>query len=207
MGEVIKDLADHVWTLFEFEAHKFCNENDEFVVYKDAKEIFAKSLEYYYFFIMKNFMNNDVESLDRHKVAAIIVCALLESDPVGISVKAKRNFFYLVNETVALSVALSFMQQQLKDEFDYEMDKKIDISKKEIPYEKLFDGFYSMPESFSCDRDFGEILARDLYYAKKHFQLNPMSLSIIMFLIELHSFDAAGIKRIYSKVEEKNKQN
>jgi len=196
-------LIDKIWTSFEVEVSKFCKKNPGYVLFDDAKSLFSTNFKFYYEYILRQFMVDDDKSLDRHKVASVILCSLIESDPVGISVKAKRKDFYLVTESISVSVALSYMYGQLCEEFRGEKQEGISVSEREIPYDNIFQNFYSMPEPFSCDRDFGLVLARDLYYAKKHFQLNPMSLSITLFLIELHSFDVAGIKRIYSKVEEK----
>lgn len=89
---------------------------------------------------------------------------------------------FLANEKLALNIALSDMYQRLKAE--YQVGK--------IPYENMIEE-YIFPRPLSCDREYTEVICRDLYFAKKHFELNPLSIANFLFLLEAYSFEVSKI--------------
>jgi len=185
-----------VWNVLLSEAEKLCREDKNLVVYNDAKQVFFENFDYYENLIFDNFMQRD-DPLDRHKIAAIIVCAILRANLVGITAKAedkhgayKDENAFLANEKLALSTALSHMLSQLELEFE----------NGDIPYKEMISE-YILPRPISCSRSFDEVLCRDFYYAKKHFKLNPLTLANIFFMIEAYTFEVCKIDMDVAKLE------
>lgn len=91
---------------------------------------------------------------------------------------------FLGNEKVAFEVALSYMYGELKKYFD----------NGKVPYKCLFDR-YVFPKAYSCNRTYGEIICRDLFFSNTFFDLSPLLLANLFFFIEEYSFSYSGIKR------------
>lgn len=158
------------------------------VLYSDSESLFYENFDYYESIMKNNFMKKPKEKLDRHKISAIIICAFLHNDIFGISAKQESRYkngnIFLGNEVIALDTALSYMYKQLQD----------DIKDGKVEYEKIFPK-YEYPEPQSCDRKFDLVLCRELYYSKKFFVLNPLSLANLLFFIEEYSFKVHDIKK------------
>jgi len=160
---------------------------EDIVVYMDAKILFEKNFEYYYGFIKDKFMANNIE-LDRHKKAAIIICSILSAEILGISQQTKAKLkdkndprkAFLANEKLAVDIALSYMHEALKQEI---REGKVQIG------ESLQSGNYRFPTSLSCpEKNYSEILCRELYFSKTFFQVCPMSIANTLFLLEMYSY-------------------
>ena len=168
---------------------KYCEicmrEDQSLVLYTDAEELFYKNFKYFHSYIVKNFMKMEDENLDRHKIASVIICAILESNIVGIC-KSERdkldNNIFLANEKIALNVGLCEMHRLLEKEFEAG----------NIPYERIFEQI-ALPDPLSCNRDYTEVICRDLYFSKKHYVLNPISLANFLFLLEAYAFSVYQI--------------
>lgn len=161
----------------------------------DADIIFKREFTRYYNFILENFMqkneqkenNNDAEhpvTLDRHKVAAVIICSILKADIIKNPNNEDNSKAFLGNEIIAFNAAFSYMYSALKSDFEKGL----------VPYDKLFE-HYIMPKPYSCNRSFDYSLCRDLYYTKTNYELSPISLSNLLFVLEDYSFIQNGIKR------------
>lgn len=185
----MKDFKVNIWQVVLLEAEKLCKEDKNLVVYRDSEQVFYKNFDYYKNLIIDNFMKPSNEPLDRHKIAAITICSILRATLVGISASVadqhdgyKDENAFLANEKLALSTAFSHMFAQLQYEFE----------KGKIPYEEMIPS-YVLPTPLSCGRKFDEVLCRDLYYAKKHFKLNPLTIANLLFFIEVYSFEVHRI--------------
>ena len=175
----------------------------DIVVYTDSEKLFRENFKYYHKLVKDTFMqdfNNEKIRLDRHKIAAITICSILSADVLGISQKAKsemkdkndpRNAF-LANEKLAVDVALSHMYEVLKQE--------IQAGKVQIDDVSLLDNF-NFPVSLSCpEKKYDEILCRELYFSKKYFEVCPMSIANVLFLLEMYAYPS--LKSVTTKVEQ-----
>lgn len=182
----MQNKTTQIWNAILKEAATMMEKDKSIVMYRDAKSVFEKNFYYYYDLVLYNFMKIEEENLDRHKIAAITICAILKSDILGIlSGEDSRQTIgdmFLANEKIALNIALTDMFQSLADEYEYG----------KIPYENVISE-YIFPKPLSCDRDYTEVICRDLYYAKKYFTLDPLSIANFLFLLESYSFEAARI--------------
>ncbi len=176
-----------VWNAVIKETEKMMAVDETLVMFTDAENLFYKNFNYYYNLIVINFMKSGDKNLDRHKVAAVIICAILESNILGIARgeegRQTIDDIFLANEKIAVNIAFSYMYQELLQEYD----------NGKIPYDKLFDSFV-FPKPLSCDREYTEIICRDLFFAKTYFQLNPLSIANFLFLLEAYSFEVLGLE-------------
>lgn len=192
---IMTATTNAIWDVVLKAVEVLQSRSDKVVLYKDSKDVFENNFSYYYELIEDNFMSKDIspKSLDRHKVAAVIVCSILKTKVVGIGQKHLEEYKdkeFLGNEKIAFEVALSFMYDELRKTFN----------EGKIPYKCLFDQ-YIFPQAFSCDREYGEIICRDLYLSNELFELNPLLLSNLFFFIEEYSFSFNNIERRSNKEE------
>lgn len=186
----MKDISAYkklVWKLVIRECEDMMQKDESLVMYTDAKVLFEQNFDYYYFLMLNKFMISKEENLDRHKIASAAICAILQSDILGRAKDLEENGtladVFLGNEKIALNIALNLMRQLLEQ--DYNAEK--------VPYDNLISKWV-FPKPLSCDRDYTEVICRDLYYAKQFFGLDPLSIANFMFLIEAYSFEVSSIK-------------
>lgn len=179
------DYLKIIWKEIVKQCRKYMEEDQTLVLYTDAEELFYRNFKYFHSFIMKKFMILGEDKLDRHKIAAIIMCAILESNIVGIS-KEERDksddSIFLVNEKISVDVGLCEMQRLLKKEFEGG----------KFPYDAIFEEIL-LPVPLSCNREYTEVICRDLYFSKMYYTLNPISLANFLFLLEAYTFQVYQI--------------
>lgn len=194
----MKETREAIWNAILIESKKIMKDDPSIVMYTDSEKLFHQNFNYYHSLIIDKFMKLRDKHLDRHKIAAIIICSILKSDILGIACGQESNQtiddIFLANEKLALNIALSDMYQRLLSECG---DGK-------IPYDKIFSD-YVFPVPLSCDRDYTEVICRDLYFSKKYFELDPLSIANFLFLLEAYSFDASNIEININKWDELNK--
>lgn len=182
----MKETRIAVWDAVIEQCSIMMEDDKNIVMYTDSEQLFHQNFNYYYHLILDKFMKLPDEHLDRHKIAAVIICSILKSDILGIScsLEAQQSIddIFLANEKLAFNIALSYMHQKLIDEF----------KAGKIPFEGIFDD-YTFPRPLSCDRDYTEVICRDLFFAKKYFELDPLSIANFLFLLEEYSFEASHI--------------
>lgn len=182
----MKETRVTIWKAILEQSRIMMEKDSLLVMYTDSEALFHQNFNYYYSLISDKFMKIKNEHLDRHKIASIIICAILKSDILGIvcgqNSSQTIDDIFLANEKLALNIALSDMHQRLQQ--DYKIGK--------IPYDGLFADFV-FPRPLSCDREYTEVICRDLYFAKKYFELDPLSIANFLFLLEAFSFEASRI--------------
>lgn len=191
----MENYKNIIWKKIVKECEEMMKKDATLVMYTDSEKLFCQNFNYFHKLITDKFMKLKNEHLDRHKIAAIIICSILKTDILGYCPMNETEMFsgniFLSNEKLALDVALSDMYYSLEQDF----------SAGEIPYEKIFED-YIFPRPLSCDREYTEVICRDLYYAKKFFELDPLSIANFLFFLESYSFEVSGIKINQEKWDE-----
>lgn len=127
-------------------------------------------------------MYDDVQELDRHKLAAIIICSIIKADAIqSIYPYKAKEYIFDGNEKIALDIGLSYMNASLK---------KL-LSRRPQEGEK-FDDFI-LPKASMCDTEYISIMCRNLCYAKRDYKLNPIDLANTLFLLEYITLIQVGI--------------
>lgn len=121
--------------------------------------------------IKSKYMKPSTKSLDRHKLSAIMIVSAVENEVVSYDRAPNSNFVFLGCEMFAAEAALECMRKLLNDKLE------------EAHCDSKVERFY-MPDAFACDTPYFDIFCRNLYYAKKDYQLNPLELSEKLFLLE-----------------------
>ena len=122
------------------------------------------------------YLRDEVEYLDRHKMAAILVtcgveCKIINSKKT--SGKTDDEKIDIGVQKILLLAAFDYLLAIINSKIDAKSGKTVDRIKK-----------ISYPEAFTCPTQFIDILSRTLYYAEKDYQLNEMELAEKFFLLE-----------------------
>lgn len=148
-----------------------CNsETDENVILnKEKKIVFQKIFEEIYNKIKNQNMRDEVIFLDRHKVAAIVICSIIKTKVFEYRM-TDENKVFLGNYCLALSAGLSYLQ--------YELNQALQEEGK-LPIKKI--GF---PDVMYGKSSYKENLVNMLYFSDLEDSLNVLGLANIMFLLE-----------------------
>lgn len=163
-------LIDNTWDLLDGEYKKYNQNNPQFKFDKTKKEVFKEKFIRSYNEIIKKFMEPSVKTLDRHKVAALIMVSILEADAISYE-NLDDDCVFIGAELLALKVGLAYMVEKLNEKL-----ASRGISQKIEEFE--------FPDAQSCATPYMEIICRNLYYAKEYYILNPLDLADRLFLIE-----------------------
>ena len=171
-----------IWNVVETEAKSMVAQSGGNVRFNEnSKLFFIQYFEKYYEDIKSKFMNIEVVDLDRHKVAAIIICSVAEANVVDIDyVYDAENVIFLGNERIGYNVGLDYMRKAL-----------IQFMQDTVEADKFKD--FIFPEALMCKTEFKTILCRNVWYEKKYYKLNPMSLATMLFLVENYSLSVSGV--------------
>lgn len=143
---------------------------------KKLKDAFIKNCDSTYKECKQNNMKDNVSSLDRHKVAAIL---LTEALKLGI-VKSKdekhidnASRLFIGPEKVLLICAINYLAQEAN---------RIIARCTNPPLEKM--NSFSFPDALSCKTSYDDISCRLLHQAKNNHTLSVMDLADKFFLLE-----------------------
>lgn len=172
-------LIENVWDLLENEYNKYSQENPNFRFDKAKKDCFKKLFSKEYDDVMNRYMDSSVEYLDRHKVAALIIVSILETNAIWYE-NLNEDYVFIGAELLALKVGLAYMVEKLNEKlYSRGVDKKL---------EKI-----NFPNAQSCNTSYMDIICRNLYYAKTDYKLNPLDLADRLFLVEYIALSSEGI--------------
>ncbi|MCI9416332.1 MAG: hypothetical protein HFI82_02805 [Eubacterium sp.] len=176
-------LKANIWNNVEEQA-KFIIDKypDNFKYNFECEKNFHNAFDRYYNTIKENVMYDNVQELDRHKLSAIIICSIIQSNPLQvISDYEKDRYVFDGNEKIAVNIGLSYMHSSLKELLQRRPDEAAKFSD------------FIFPIAFMCKTDYISILCRNLCYAKKYYELNPVDLANTLFLIEYITLLQIGI--------------
>lgn len=198
-------LAGSLWDEFQKSVDELtkANDNKDIVLKcKDAvasKAKFCKLFNKEYNYILIQYMDESVVCLDKHKVTAILIkelCTINYVQSYGINTKTEVS---IVNESLAMDVALRYMLKELKKELD-----DCGINNTKITQ-------FILPEASACDTDYITILARNLYFTRnnRRWRFNTLEFAEKLFLLECitlmrHGIETADIRKKHQEQKEKN---
>lgn len=136
--------------------------------------------------LLKQYMKEEVIELDRHKIAAILSISIIESKAISYNGDLHGKIF-LGLQLLSVSCGLSYMQLQLNNLLKSKNQKTINK--------------YLMPRPHSCETNYFDVIARNLYYeehgtdlnGRKLWGLNPLQLANTFYLIELFTLEHYNI--------------
>lgn len=172
-------LINSIWENVKIAA-EFMIQSDNRISFDDNKKENFKEFFDYNLEIVKNYMFDSKENLDRHKIAAIIIISILKVSPLKSSGDEENNIF-VGNYVLATEIALSYMREQLNE---------ILLEQHEQTISKYF-----FPDSWTCKNNYFRVFYRNLYFADKNsdWGLNPLDIAERLFLLEYITLLKQGI--------------
>ena len=146
---------------------------DQEIIVMNNYELFLDNFKLLYSSLKKEYMSPEVEFLDRHKVAAIIIYSVINANVLN-SKSSSNETIYIDNYRLAISAGLSYMQ--------YELNHYLSTNNKKT-IEK-----FSFPDVTSGNKTYLEHLINLLYISKeKDCMYNLLTMANILFLIEKYT--------------------
>lgn len=171
MKEKIISMSKDLWFLVEEGIAIIKNSNDNIIYNNEKYNDFEKKFISLYEEISVSYMKHNGESLDRHKVAAILMISIIEAKVLSLKEEIKGYIFF-GNYVLAVDTGLNYMLAELNKQLE---NKKIDLINN-----------YFFPNAMACDTDYYRIFYRNLYYSdiNEKWSLNPLDIADKLFLIE-----------------------
>lgn len=191
-----KCIQEFIWQKVKDQIDKILEDNSDYFVFNTNSEyIFMQKFEEYLSFIKLNFMHDDVKTLDRHKIAAIIICSIIEANPLRMKFECEENQLFDGNEKIAVNIGLSYMKSVLI--------LLLNTTDEKGKFEE-----FAFPKALACETDYITIFCRNLFYAKKYYALNPLEIANTLFLLEnfsleKYNIDSDVIRKKYEELEKK----
>lgn len=138
------------------------------------------------------YMSPDIKILDRHKVSACLMYAIIKTDLFDYQPqqKSSENKIIIVSEQIAIMVGLSLLRTYIvnkrnsrgekKNEKDWELDKAIFKDGFKLPGET--EGLNDVNHG-----DYRDNLALELHFTKEEGTYNILSLSNTLYLLEMYN--------------------
>ena len=140
---------------------------------KNAKDdIFQKYSEFNNH-CKNTYMANPNNILDRHKVAACYMLAILSASPLSFNMNCDDDVIVTINEHLAITVGLSILQSFIRTE------KLQNGSDEDVPSD------INLPTT--NHGNYRDIFAVELYFTKIENNYNLLSLSNTLFLLEQYN--------------------
>lgn len=167
----MQGIKKQLWEMFVSVAEEMMENDPDIVFNYAAQQNFSDLFDSLYSDIKKRFMSDSVIYLDRHKVASIIIIALIRTNALGYGKKLENSMFW-GNYKLAISIGLSYMINVLNLELRDKNQEKIDK--------------YIMPEVFMDDISYIDVLSRNLYITENQNKstIDVLNLANILFLLE-----------------------
>lgn len=129
------------------------------------------------------YMKPSIDRLDRHKVCSCLMLAILKVAPLHYPPKSEETELCVYNEQLAITTGLSLMRAFIVNGKDAEGKMK---EKSVLKAEKVIfgDGFI-FPETFHGE--YRNNFAIELYFTRQEGNLNILSLSNTLFLLEQYN--------------------
>lgn len=165
-------LKKQLWDMYLSVADKIAEQDPKIIVDSSKSEKFDMVFDRLYEKVKLNYMAPQVMYLDRHKVAAITIISLINSEPLSYSQPLINKQFW-GGYKLAISVGFSYLLSMLNN----------DLTQKNYPItlDKLI-----MPEVFMEDIPYTDVLARSIHFISLQCSadLCVMDLAEKLFLLE-----------------------
>lgn len=163
-------------------AKSYCHSQLGLVFHPNAKELIWNKYVEFNEFCKDNYMKNSEKLLDRHKVCACYIYAILDADVLK-NVMAIKNGIYddfLMNERLALCFGMSLLRALILQETE---DLKDDNDKELL--RKAFNGEFLFPKA--NHGDYKNNLLIQLYNTKVIKNYNILALAETLYLLEVYN--------------------
>ena len=135
----------------------------------------------------RTYMDDAVKNLDRHKVAACYMIALLIAEPFSFyNYAEEKNSFIVVTEQLAISVGLAILRSFILCKRGRKNEERPE--EELIESKKVFKNGFSYPNSDEVDHgNYRDNFAIELYFTRMEKCYNILSLSHTLYLLERYN--------------------
>ncbi len=142
--------------------------------------------------IVNQYMDESSDILDRHKMAAILIIAIIKSEPL-VCKKVNSDYVFVANYVIATEIGLSYMRELFNETLEELGENLIDK--------------YFFPESWTCENDYFRVFYRNLYFTDTNIEwgLNPLDIAEKLFLLEYITLLKKGVNPEKLNTNEKSK--
>lgn len=176
----MKPVIERTWEYMENAVNSLKSMLKGLELQQTQKEVYSQLFDQMYDDILNHYMDEKVNYLDRHKVAAIVMICIIKSNAIIYKgeLPEDKKFFgqYLIAVSTGISCLREMINRKLKDH-----GKHID--------ELWF------PTPLSCETPFLEIFSRNLSFADENpeWGMNPLIIAEELFILEYITLKEAGI--------------
>lgn len=176
-----KETFDSIWDYIVIPIFENISDNSNILSLKNKDKVFKKYLSLKEE-IKKLYMEKDCLTIDRHKIAAAMMKAIVEVSPIKNSwkyilkcwrMKKAIEYRYLYsNEYLGFFTALSILENFKS----FGINGNQNLERRSI----------KIPDTFN-ETDYVKNTCMDLYFSKKNNQINILTFSNVFFLLEKYS--------------------
>ncbi len=179
----MKKLVDRVWDSI-CAGINVIRMNDSSIKSDDLnkkKKVFEDNFHLLYDKINRDYMTSDTETLDRHKVASIIMVSIIKSNILTTQTTIPADKHFMGNYILATDCGFAYMLKELNE-------KLRNLGQKEIRN-------FFFPDAMACKTSYYRIFFRNLYFANNDsdWNLNPLDIAERLFLLEYMTLKEEGI--------------
>lgn len=175
---MIKSDLDKIWDIVVLKNFgDFESKFPGIFLYGGCKEDVFREYNKIRLYCKDNYMRDPNKPVDRHKVSAAIMIAILKIEPIKMNAALYQNDSekkWLFNEKLAISVGMSILKSFI-DEANQGNKDMLDKFKKGISYPPTNHGTFS------------NNFATELYYTRKENNYNLLALANELFLLEVYT--------------------
>ena len=200
MGEEIhpsEDAFEIVWQLISGAVETHNDRHPECIlsIKEDAKgEIWRQYLSFNKF-CRETYMSKDVQLLDRHKVCACYMFAIIKAGLLKYDEKGEHGRVYLYDESIAITVGMSLLRAFIIASINH---TDIDETEKQVLVDRVDNGI-KFPKAHHGE--YVDNFKLELYYTKKEGNYNILSIAHTLFLLEcLTMSDSIKKKSCFDRV-------
>lgn len=177
--EKIEKTAEIAWeAIKEYYCEEFEKRYPEVKFNENKKSNFINRFKCLYKEVQTEYMKNKDNALDRHKQAALLICAVLEEEILETDIKDK---IFVAKYSMALSLGLAFLRIKLNKILESknisgEIDDLTDII------------------AWACPTNYFDVLFRNLYFEEKKMgSVFALTLANTLFLLEYIALMKIGV--------------
>lgn len=188
-----QDSYNKIWDKIIKPQITFLNSSVEWISVdmENAKNAVWEEYKTFNSYCKETYMDKEVKRLDRHKVAACYIFAIISASPLKIDKQEmkrakEQHKIILANEQLAIVTGLSILRCFLYSKLDRENNLKM----KECLHKdrKIFKNGFQFPYGNEVSHgDYRTNFAIELYFTKKEKMYNILSLSHSLYLLEMYN--------------------
>jgi len=181
-----KKHIDKIWTDLIYPQAKALNNIIPCEIKNDSQQIIWDNYVSFRNHCKENYMENKSHLLDRHKVCACLMCAILKSEFISCNKIHPDDKLYVLVEQVAITVGFSLLQGFIVNSTKTgDKEKEADEKKKD---NQIFKKGFLLPKGVDINHGvYRNNFAIELYFTRKEETYNILSLSHTLYLLEQYT--------------------